>query len=338
VFTTSIPFEKAIARTEARKRHLLLGNGFSIGAHASFGYPRLYDHAVTQDAEFAKLFPQGGGTNFEVALRDARTEHEADLIRAGLIKAVAAVHPNRSIDLTAEQGIACRQFLEKFAGRTRPAPGWVFTTNYDMLLHWVISAQPRTVGSKRQSILRLHDGFDHVGRWHEGAEAQIFYLHGAVHVFEFPFNERRKAFYTEMLRYARKRPLLSQVEELLAAGNLPVFVAEGSAVDKIRAQRKWTYLKNAMRRFRVACSESDSVLFTFGHSFGESDSHIAECVAKGLISRVCIGVFSDSDRTRAETLAEAWAAQRSAAGVPDFKVYTFDARQAPVWKILPESE
>src|SRR4051794_25796461 len=95
----SIAFTQALQRTSDQRRHLLLGNGFSIGVHRAFGYPSLYEDAVSGDPGLAAFFPLGD-TNFETALEQCREPVDANRVREGLIRAVAAVHPEHSLSLT----------------------------------------------------------------------------------------------------------------------------------------------------------------------------------------------------------------------------------------------
>jgi hypothetical protein len=55
--------------------------------------------------------------------------------------------------------------------------GVVFTANYDLLLYWVVV--------RHSAALGCHDGFDQEGYWSgTPSGAQVFYLHGGLHLFE----------------------------------------------------------------------------------------------------------------------------------------------------------
>lgn len=327
-----ISFNHALELSKTDRRHLLLGNGFSIAAHRAFGYPALYGHAVRNDPSLAALFPGDDNPNFEDALRAAGSHAVSTRIREALIGAVAAVHPYSSAHLTESECRSCRSFLEHFIGSERVPLGSVFTTNYDLLLTWVLSRQSRAAGTKARKQLHAFDGFMNDGEWREGATAQVYYLHGAVHIYQRPFNAARKKFFTEMLRYEHSMtPLTKQVASHVEMGDLPVFVAEGTAAEKRAAMGSLDYLKVARRRFTDVCSEPENVLFTFGHSFGESDNHIADMIGNGQVGRVYLGVYSPSDVARGEVLACSWARQRRATGAALVAVQAFDARSCSVW-------
>lgn len=332
-----ISFETATAETDDACRHLLLGNGFSIGRDRAFGYPNLYRYVVQRAPDFARYFPDPEHPNFEEALRSATNPADKTRIQNALIRAVAAVHPYNSLSLSDPDCINARAFLEHFIGRERPQIGCAFTTNYDLLLHWVISRQGKTLATKQRTQLRAFDGFETNGEWVEGAKAQVYYLHGAVHIYQRPYNSLRRKFYTEMLRYEDVLvPLKKQVSQLLSAGDLPVFVAAGTAEEKRALQRGGRngrdYLQAARRRFVQVCSLPQNVLFTFGHSFGESDDHISKTIAEGSIGTVYIGVFSPSDKARALALASSWLEARCKTGAP-INVQAYDAAKCKVWEL-----
>ncbi len=54
-------YAAALLQSRMQKRHLLLGNGFSIGVHRAFGYPGLYEEAVARDPSLASLRGEGAG-------------------------------------------------------------------------------------------------------------------------------------------------------------------------------------------------------------------------------------------------------------------------------------
>jgi len=329
----SLGFADALRQTQFQRRYLLLGNSFSIGAHPAFGYASLFAEAVARDPGLATLFPDSD-PNFEKALERWGEGAHADRIREALIRAVAAVHPERSLSVPEEQCLSCRDFLEHFVGRKRVPLGGLFTTNYDMLLHWVLSRQGKNSGTKQHSQLKCWDGFASNGEWNPIGAAQAHYLHGAVHIYELPQPRLPHLNYTRMLRYEWGRPLLKQVDGQLRAGRLPVFVAEGNSQRKKARQRQWEYLAGARARFRAVCiKEPEAALFAFGHSFGGSDDHIVEQIGAGVLRDVFIGVYSDEDRRRAAELAERWTAERAERGGKPVRVRIYDSADCRVWAV-----
>ncbi len=311
--TERTTFAEALSQTQRLRRHLLLGNGFSIGVHRAFGYPSLHEDAVARDPSLAHLF-EAADSNFETALEQCASLADESRLREGLIRAVAAVHPEYSLSLTEDQCLSCRDFLEPFVGRHRNPVGQLFTTNYDMLLHWVLSRQGKNPGTKQRSQLKCWDGFAGSGEWNPNGDAQAYYLHGAVHIYEAPQPRFPDRTYTRMLRYQWGRPLIKQVDAELRAGHLPIFIAEGTS-EKKRANQRGEYLSKAKRAFKRACNSGvGSSLITFGHSFGASDNHIADEIGSGTLRDVYIGAYSRDDRLRVEELAAKWTVARAASG------------------------
>ncbi|MDP3746902.1 MAG: DUF4917 family protein [Phenylobacterium sp.] len=324
-------YAEALLQSRSQKRHLLLGNGFSIGVHRAFGYPSLHEAALARDPSLRQLFATGD-TNFETALEQCDDPRDEARLREGLIRAVAAVHPEYSLSLTEEQCLSCRDFLEPFVGRNRVPLGLLFTSNYDMLLHWVLSRQGKNPGTKQLSQLKCWDGFSGPGEFKSDGDAQAYYLHGAVHIYDRPQARLPERTYTQMLRYEWGRPLTKQVDAELRAGRTPIFIAEGSSQKK-KARQRGEYLSKAKRKFKGVCNGGlDSALFTFGHSFGASDNHIAEEIGVGTLRDVFIGVYSDGDRARADELADVWAVTRRAAGGPPIRVHRFESSECAVWE------
>jgi hypothetical protein len=161
-----ITFAEALAQTEDVKRHLLLGNGFSIALFPNrFSYGSLLDSVDFTAYPEAKLaFEALATTDFEIviqALRQAVTllpiyggdaaartlmERHAEALKELLVQAIAGKHPERPGDVSEEQYRACRRFLAYFAGDTRNRKaqggkdlrGSLYSLNYDLLLYWVL--------------------------------------------------------------------------------------------------------------------------------------------------------------------------------------------------------
>ena len=161
-----ISFAEALARSEAGKRHLLLGNGFSISIFPErFRYDSLLEAAdFSETPELRETFDRLGTTDFEVvikALRDAvtllplyskdeaaaaRMRAHAEALKNILVTAIAGRHPERPSDIGEEQYKACRTFLAYFVGESRDRRrgggkdlrGNIYTVNYDLLLYWTL--------------------------------------------------------------------------------------------------------------------------------------------------------------------------------------------------------
>jgi hypothetical protein len=161
-----LTFAQALAASADGKRHLLLGNGFSIALFPGrFRYGSLLEEADFSDSpELREAFAALGTTDFEVvikALRDAvtllpiysrdevlagRMRLHAEVLKDLLVRAIAGRHPERPSDITEDQYKACRRFLAHFVGEARnlrgsdgkDLRGQVYTVNYDLLLYWTL--------------------------------------------------------------------------------------------------------------------------------------------------------------------------------------------------------
>jgi hypothetical protein len=135
----------------AKKKHLLLGNGFSISLKPDiFSYGSLYENADFSAAPHVpSLFDALGTNDFEIVINylqkaakvvevyrpklirlAASLRRDAEVIKDALVAAVARRHPDRPYDITANQYAACRVFLNHF--------DHIFTLNYDVLLYWTL--------------------------------------------------------------------------------------------------------------------------------------------------------------------------------------------------------
>jgi hypothetical protein len=245
-------------------------------------------------------------------------------IRNAFIKAITKVHPRRNF-LSPEQRLRCGQFLENFAGVKRGSNrGRVFTTNYDLLLYWVLM--------QWQSELKMYDGFDTDCVWSAARASDTFvsYLHGAVHHFETPFGSVRPKMEQRKLRWREDASLIEQVRFKVTEGQLPVFVSEGDSTEKRYRIGRNPYLRASMKSFGKACDEASGALFTVGHSLAVVDKHIIDLIGSGHTA-VYVGVFSDWDEGRARELARAWANWREQVGQPPLRVRFFRSGDCHIW-------
>ena len=150
-----IEFQDALRLTEGRPRHLLMGNGFSIDARPTkFNYDTLFGEAGDFSPSVRRLFDVHGH-DFERVLEVINSQlagtTEPDRVSAlklqerevhdGFMRALSRVHPNNTHSLTAEECANCAQFLTPFVSKKLPLAvrGKLFTTNYDLLIYWVIA-------------------------------------------------------------------------------------------------------------------------------------------------------------------------------------------------------
>lgn len=339
-------FDEVLSALHKKKRraHLLLGNGFSMAYDPGiFSYNALYDFiASLKDESLAKLFNAIKTKNFElimsqldtfIALLDAfeskeglqdRVRAASDRLKQSLLDAVKALHPEHVFKLPKERSAACAKFLSAFL---QPG-GQIYTTNYDLLLYWVLL---------RENLPNCSDGFgrellnpveaNHGEdpnwselRWGPNRSTQnIFYLHGALPLFD-TGAEIVKEQYTE------DAYILQNIAARLDNGEYPVFVTAGNGDDKLARIRHNRYLSDCFDKF----CQLDGSLITFGFNFGQYDHHIIEAINKAAkygsnqppkLWSVYIGTYSEADEKHIASIEHRFHP----------KVHTFDAKTANVW-------
>ena len=331
-----IAFQDALARTSDRRRHLLLGNGFSIAAWPDFRYGALLGTVAGQAPRIEALFARFQTVDFERvgrALLDARAViavHEgtealsavlaADYhdLRRLLVSAITRIHPAAPAQLK-NRFEACADFLEAFIGvARRPLAGKVFTTNYDLLLYWTLV--------RRMKGLAANDGFH--GRpltWEPQAQQAIFYLHGALHLFERDGATRKLSVPGRLVDTVGKR---------IEQDDVPLFISEGSSQEKRVRIAESAYLTAASESLAVACDDPEASLFVFGHSLRDEDEHIFEKIVEGRAPEVFVSVrAADPLEIQAQALkaTELWVAKRRERGGPPLTVFGYNPAEAAPW-------
>ena len=345
-----ISFSKAVSRATkaAGKRHVLLGNGFSIGAHARFQYGTLYEQARRESLpdHVVELFERYGTTNFEQVLhqldegqwlaehyRLAGTDSERDMatdyesLKGALVDAIANTHPGNPNELDESSLQSAAEFLTSFDN--------VFTTNYDLLLYWA---------SLIEGHFPFNDGF---GREADTPDEYvvflqattsnnfIYFLHGALHLTTVDGEVRKFVWNTTGV------PLMEQVRDALDERQYPLVVSEGTAHDKRVRIESSSYLSWVFRRFE----NIQGHLFTYGSALSDQDGHLLEAIARNTsLKSLFVGLYGDpkseSNRrlvTAARELVDR--RQKLLAGVrrggrrgrAELKLRFYDAETADVW-------
>jgi hypothetical protein len=267
-----ISFEEALKLANGGAKNLLLGNGFSIAqGGANFSYSSLLEKCgLTADHPIRNVFAVLQTVDFEEVMfaldhastilhaygDDARSaefsEHSAEL-RNALIHAVREVHPGIQFDIPDDQRKNCANFLRQFDR--------VFTTNYDLLLYWVIVHELST---------RFRDGFG-LGDAQNGfrtfrpdAYCETFYLHGALHLFLSDRRDTQKVLLTD-------NTIIDAIAGIITnRKRLPLFVAEGTSSQKMGKINSVPYLRTC----HDMLGRMDGNVFVFGLSAAERDRHI----------------------------------------------------------------
>jgi hypothetical protein len=354
-----LSFDQALKKSEGYgKKHLLLGNGFSIACKPDiFAYGSLFQEAKkTMSKELAAIFVAMGTQDFEEVIRALQhaaaivgvyrpkfvsTKRmllaDAEKLKTDLIQAVAGRHPARPNEISDQRYTACRQFLRHFVGEG--AGGKIYTMNYDLLLYWALMHEEedvlaRIALSHDDGFRKDHDDFDapYVEWQGEGAAhgQNIHYLHGALHLFDAGYHLQKYTWVNT------GKALVDQANEALKKDLFPVFVAEGSSNSKLTKIQHSAYLHHNFKSFAGVCqtkSREGTALFVYGHSFAKNDAHVLNMIGHGKIAHLFVSLYGDPSGAANHAIrnsVDKIAALRPE-GYPTLKVDFFDAASAKVW-------
>ncbi|GAA2845639.1 uncharacterized protein DUF4917 [Aminobacter aminovorans] len=348
-------FEDAITdSTQFSKRHLLLGNGFSIALRPDiFHYgslfqradfsnhsqlPKVFDALATQDFELAirsleasaKIIPIYGidGSASSVAMLD-----DAKALKDILVETIAANHPDIPVDIPDAKFWACRTFLHYFLG---PNDGQVFTLNYDLLLYWTLMHEDAPLATE-PIHLTTNDGFGNdetdptadyvVWQGETGAHsARVHFLHGALHLFDAGDDLQK---YTWIRTNAR---LVDQARSAIAGNKFPLFVAEGTSWQKKAKIRHNAYLYQGFKQLVANAQQTKVCFFIHGHSLAENDDHILRRLGTGRFPKLYVSLFGDpSSDSNKHIIARAQALAEMRKPSYPLNVDFYDAASAKVW-------
>ncbi|MGQ3302554.1 DUF4917 family protein [Reyranella sp.] len=348
-------FDEAITDSDRfAKRHLLLGNGFSIACRADiFHYGSLYAQADFSNVpEVQAVFEALGTQDFEAAIRAlenaarilpayvphgavaiAKMQEHAAALKEILVQTIAGNHPNIPPDIADEKFWACRRFLANFLAG--PKAGCVFTLNYDLLLYWTLMHGDMPSGEPIP--LTKNDGFGNdedepdaeyvVWQGETNAHsASIMFLHGALHLFDSG---------KELLKYTWIRkgiPLVEQAREAIARNAYPLFVAEGTSAQKKSKIRHNAYLYQGFKQLTANLQQGRHCVFIYGHSLAANDDHILVRIGRGHFRKLYVGIYGDpdtEDNQRIMKRAQELAAMRHERW--PLEVSFYDAASANVW-------
>ena len=348
-------FDEAIEHSARfKKRHLLLGNGFSIACCPKiFTYESLFKQAnFSPTSKLPNVFKAVGTTDFEhviklledvscivpvysstAAAAAKQMATDAEALKDILIQTVANNHPNTPNEIAAEQYWACRRFLSHFLGDENK-DGKVYTLNYDLLLYWTLMHDDIRVDNPINLV--ANDGFgrdkdtepEYVNWMGEsGAHGQrVHYLHGALHLFDAG---------AELQKYTwvnTGKPLLEQARETMGANKFPLFVAEGKSNQKLAKIKHSAYLHHSYKSFSSQMAQRNDALFIFGHGLADNDQHVLKKIARGKIGQVYVGLYGDPDSlVNKQIRGNATALARSCDNRVALDVAFFDAASAQVW-------
>jgi len=336
------------------KRHLLLGNGFSIACCPDiFHYGTLFAMADFSDSpDLTVVFEALDTQDFEIAVRnleaaakltpiyvpsDSRAPKrmiaDAAALKEILLATIAGNHPNVPSEIPDEKFWACRRFLNFFLGQSND--GQVYTVNYDLLLYWTLMHEDMADGARVE--LSANDGFGNdeddpdadyvVWQGETGAHsAKVHFLHGALHLFD-AGNELQK--FTWIRTNER---LIDQARTAIGENKFPLFVAEGASSKKKSKIRHNAYLYQGFKQLTANVQQGRQCFFIHGHSLAVNDDHILLRLGKGRFKKLYVSIFGDPASSANQQIiskAENLANLRHARYPLELAFY--DAESANVW-------
>lgn len=348
--TELMRYEDVIQSLETKKRqkHLLLGNGFSMSYDSGiFSYNALNRFLENLDNDILqKLFQIIKTSNFELLMEQLDNVaqiaevFEADKmvvlnirkatesLKESLIDAIRELHPEHVFSVPEEKSKVCAALLNSFLAEE----GQIFTTNYDLLLYWVLM---------RNDIENAIDGFgrdlEENEEWmHEEARQYselrwgkfkstqtVHYLHGALQLFDTG---------PEVIKeeYTSEHFLLENIKARMEKKEYPIFVTAGNSYEKLSQIVHNKYLANCYE----SLSSIGGSLICYGFGFGNYDKHIIAAINKAATKRkdendkwlpflasVYIGVYSEADLKHIKSIEKKFK-------VP---VRLFDSKTVNVW-------
>lgn len=334
----------SIKKNPSREFHLLLGNGFSMAYDPKiFSYNALHDFVTKLvDKDLSTILRVIETRNFEVIMQhldnfsslitafggDPKLKKRIDdasvKLKTSLLDAVKALHPEHVFKIPEAKSIACSEFLKVFLD----SHGKIYSTNYDLLLYWVLMRNSTVehgdgCGRERENPDEEVPPEEQIWSeltWGKNRESQnVFYLHGAL-----PFFDTGIAVTKE--EYDEYEYLLEKISTRMDKGEYPIFVTAGDGRQKLSHIKHNEYLTFC---YENLCNTKGS-LVTFGFGFGEYDEHIIDAINRAAnygrksadkLWSLYIGVNSDSSKKHIEKIASKFKC----------KVHIYDAKTARVW-------
>lgn len=251
-----------------------------------------------------------------------RVDTASSKLKASLLDAVQALHPEHVFKISDKQSKACAQFLKTFLN----TGGSIYSTNYDLLLYWVLMRND--IGGHVDGCGRELLNPDEVEKgdeqewsellWGKNRDEQnVFYVHGALQFFDTGVSVVKE-------EYDAYSYLLQKITARMENGEYPIFVTAGDGRQKLTHIMHNRYLTYC---FDALCEASGSIV-TFGFGFGAQDEHIIDAInaaarrpPKDKLWSVYIGVYSEEDQKHIEHIA----------GKFKCKVRIYDAKTVKVW-------
>jgi hypothetical protein len=327
-----------------RTKHLLLGNGFSMSYDSGiFSYNALSTFIdKTSNELLKKLFSTIKTKNFELVMQQldnfveiarifssdtqlvGKIKEASNTLKDSLIDAVKELHPEHIFLVPEEKSRSCFSFLNDYISNS----GSIFSTNYDLLLYWVLMRNKsefaidgfgRDIENPDETIKGDDPEFSEL-RWGKYKKKQtIFYVHGTLPIFDTGIDIVKE-------EYDSQHYLLQKINERMEKKEYPIFITAGGANEKLNHIMHNKYLSNCYDQL----STIQGSLVSFGFNFGEYDTHIIDAINKAALygkksgeklHSIYIGVYSDSDLEHIKSIESKFKC----------KVNLYNARTVKIW-------
>lgn len=289
--------------------HLLLGNGFSMAYSAEqFSYKALKVKAEENGeiGEIAReLFASSETSDFERVIKEIEAtatvlkavkkhgneelisdlDDEAKTLKEALARAIVELHPDVHYEIDEAAAARVGEFLDQYKK--------VYTTNYDILLYWVLM---KNLDFDDESKFRRDDGFrearprDPYVVWdnlNSSRNQTVYYLHGALHLF---LDESRGEL--QKITWIRTSELLlEQIRDRLSENSLPLIITEGTSAAKRSKIMQSDYLGTTLRSF----ANIGGGLLVYGLAFSENDNHLTDAILNSSVSHLAVSLFGDPE-------------------------------------------
>jgi hypothetical protein len=321
---------------------LLIGNGFSMSYDPKiFSYNALSRFVEDSDHKLLrKLFEVIKTRNFEQIMQQLNISKDIILafggdkdtvkkidetttaLKAALIDAVKKLHPEHVFKIPDEESKLCAAFIKDYLDDG----GKIFSTNYDILLYWVLMRNrlPNAIDGFGRDV---EDQGDYVPpeevvlselRWGNHRDRQnIYYLHGALPLFDDGIEIIKEEYDGNYI--------LENINKRMDKGHYPIFVTAGNGDDKLNHILHNHYLAFCYDQLKKISGS----LLTFGFNFGESDDHIIDAINEAAsqdagtrLWSIYIGVYSEENVEHIESIQKKFKC----------KVNMFDTKTVKLWR------
>jgi len=344
-----LTYDEVLEETKENKRFLLLGNGFSMAYNKDrFSFTSLFQSAVDKglidnQSPMYEIFKDFETTDFEEIIKnleisikvfhaynilkdeDARMIYtDAMKLKEHLVDIITNNHPEKITEISDEEFMNSANFIKNYDS--------IYTLNYDLLLYWTTIKLDTFFEDKqiRNKRLEIKDGFYDPDKGHTDYvtyannnfinKANIFYLHGALHIFD-KKDKIIKNTYKRTDRILREQTLENLDNEIY-----PIFVSEGTSSQKKSKILHNAYLNHCYRSLRsIGARKKEDCLIIFGTMLKTNDEHIQNAIIENNVKKIYIGISSKDIIPEFDIFVER-------ANKKYKKVYFYDYRSAKVWR------